>query len=273
MTIGVCSWSLRPESPAALAKRVSECGLHAVQFALDPILRGEWSLAETLGVLESEGNEVLSTMLQTEGEDYATLESIKLTGGLRPDHHWKANIELARRAAPLVRELGVSLVTFHAGFLPHETSDPRRATMIDRLRSVHDIFAESGVRVALETGQESAETLRELLEELSLPHLGVNFDPANMILYGMGDPVHALRTLAPWVMQIHLKDATRTATPGQWGAEVPIGSGEVDWPAFFRVVREQNLKVDLCIEREAGEDRVGDIKSGLAHLATIGVRP
>lgn len=273
MTIGVCSWSLRPESPAALAQHANDCGLRAVQLALDPILRGEWSLAETRKALDSKGISILSTMLQTEGEDYSTRDTIKLTGGLRPDHHWKANLELARRAAPLVRELGVSLVTFHAGFLPHESGDPLRAIMIDRLRTVHDIFAESGVRVALETGQESAETLRELLKELALPHLGVNFDPANMILYCMGNPVDALLTLAPWVRQIHLKDAVQASTPGEWGAEVPIGSGEVDWPAFFRVVREKNLGGDLCIEREAGEDRVGDIKSGLAQLATIGVRP
>lgn len=273
MTLGVCSWSLRPESPTALALRASECGLRGVQLALDPVLRGEWSLDETRGALESNGISILSAMLQTEGEDYTTLESIKLTGGLRPDHHWKANLERARRAAPLVRKLGVSLVTFHAGFLPHETGDPLRAIMLDRLHTVHDIFAEAGVRVALETGQESAETLRELLKELALPNLGVNFDPANMILYGMGDPVEALRTLAPWVRQIHLKDATRTAIPGQWGTEVPIGSGEVDWPAFFGVVHEQSLGVDLCIEREAGEDRAGDIRAGLAHLSAIGVRP
>ena len=273
MTIGVCSWSLRPESPAALAQHVNDCGLRAAQLALDPILRGEWSLAETRKALSSKDITTLSTMLQTEGEDYSTLDTIKLTGGLRPDHHWKANLELARRAARLVPELGVSLVTFHAGFLPHEPGDPLRLVMMDRLRAVHDTFAEAGVHVALETGQESAETLRELLEELALPHLGVNFDPANMILYDMGDPVDALRTLAPWVRQIHLKDAVRTRTPGAWGAEVPIGSGEVDWPAFFRVVREEKLSIELFVEREAGEDRVRDITSGLAHLATIGVRP
>lgn len=273
MTTGVCSWSLRPDSPAALAERVTDCGLSSVQLALDPILRGEWSLADTRNALESTDISILSAMLRTEGEDYSTLDSINLTGGLRPDHHWKANLERARKAAPLVRELGASLVTFHAGFLPHDPHDPLRAVMLDRLTVVHDIFADAGVETALETGQESAETLRELLEELALPHLGVNFDPANMILYDMGDPVQALTTLAPWVKQIHLKDATRTTTPGQWGTEVPIGSGEVDWARFFDAMRAANLSVDLCIEREAGEDRVGDIRKGLTHLASLGIRP
>lgn len=273
MTIGVCSWSLRPDSPAALAERVTACDLRGVQLALDPILRGQWSLVETRKALESTGISILSTMLQTEGEDYSTLDTIKLTGGLRPDQHWNANLERARKAAPLVRELGASLITFHAGFLPHDPHDPLRAVMLDRLTVVHDIFAEAGVETALETGQESAETLRELLEELALPHLGVNFDPANMILYDMGDPVEALKTLAPWVKQIHLKDATRTTTPGQWGAEVPIGCGEVDWACFFDALRTINLNIDLCIEREAGEDRVGDIGKGLTHLAALGIRP
>lgn len=273
MTLAVCSWSLQPRSPDWLASYAVQCEIYAVQLALDPILNGQWTLEDTRQFLREQGISIISAMLQTEGEDYSTLDTIKLTGGLRPDHHWKANLERARKAAPLVRELGASLITFHAGFLPHVPRDPLRAVMLDRLTVVHDIFADAGVETALETGQESADTLRELLEELALPHLGVNFDPANMILYDMGDPVQALTTLAPWVKQIHLKDATRTTTPRQWGTEVPIGSGEVDWARFFEAMRAANLSVDLCIEREAGEDRVGDIRKGLAHLASLGIRP
>jgi sugar phosphate isomerase/epimerase len=88
-----------------------------------------------------------------------------------------------------------------------------------------------------------------------------------MILYGMGDPVEALRLLMPYVMQVHLKDATPAATPGQWGAEVPVGTGAVDWKAFFRVLNDAAWKGNLCIEREAGEQRIEDIRSGLAFVA------
>ena len=273
MSIGVCSWSLRPESPEGLAESVSECGLAEIQLALAPMLDGNWSASETRRTLDDHGIAVLSTMLQTKGEDYSTLESIKLTGGLRPDEHWQANLDTVKRAAELVHDFSAHLVTFHAGFLPHDPADPLRSVMIDRIRQVHDIFAEAEIDTALETGQESTETLRELLEELKLPRLGVNFDPANMILYNMGDPIESLKALAPWIKQIHLKDATRTNTPGQWGSEVPIGSGDVNWAAFFEAVNAAELDVDMCIEREAGEDRIADIHAGLAHLESIGIRP
>ncbi len=273
MTISVCSWSLRPQSPQSLAELVSDCGLTAIQLALDSMLKGDWSASETRRALDDHGIAVLSTMLQTKGEDYSTLETIKLTGGLRPDEHWEANLDTAKRSVELVHDFGARLVTFHAGFLPHDPADPLRSVMIDRIRQIHDIFAEAEIDVALETGQESAGTLRELLEELKLPRLGVNFDPANMILYNMGDPVETLKTLSPWVKQIHLKDATRTTTPGQWGSEVPIGSGDVKWVSFFEAAKEADLDVDMCIEREAGEDRIADIHAGLAYLESIGVCP
>lgn len=273
MTIGVCSWSLRPDSPDSLADLVSDSGLTAVQLALEPMLSGQWSASETRRALDDHGIAVLSTMLQTKGEDYTTLESIKLTGGLRPDEHWEANLDTAKRSAELVNDFGAKLVTFHAGFIPHDSIDPLRNVMFDRIRQIHDVFAKAEIDVALETGQESAETLAQLLNELKLPRLGVNFDPANMILYDMGDPVEALKSLSPWVKQIHLKDAVRTATPGQWGSEVPIGSGDVKWAAFFDAMKSAQHEVDMCIEREAGEDRIADIHTGLAYLDSIGVCP
>jgi L-ribulose-5-phosphate 3-epimerase len=99
--------------------------------------------------------------------------------------------------------------------------------------------------------------------------VGVNFDPANMMLYGMGDPIEAFRLLLPRVVQVHLKDATATDTPGTWGAEVPVGSGEVDWAAFGDVLRSADRAIDALFEREAGEERVADIRAGHAALAEV----
>jgi sugar phosphate isomerase/epimerase len=81
-----------------------------------------------------------------------------------------------------------------------------------------------------------------------------------MILYDMGDPIEALRALAPRVAQIHVKDALRTRTPGTWGSEVACGTGQVDWEGFFGVLRERSLSCDLIIEREAGDERVDDVR-------------
>jgi sugar phosphate isomerase/epimerase len=87
-----------------------------------------------------------------------------------------------------------------------------------------------------------------------------------MILYGMGEPVDALRRLAARVRQIHIKDADPAVNPGEWGTEVPAGTGRVNWPEFFRLAGSACPGVDLVIEREAGEDRVADIRTARALI-------
>lgn len=257
--LGVCSWSLQPGSPEELVERIRALGLDAVQLALDPLRTGEWSNDRTTLLLREAGIGVRSGMMETLGEDYSSLESIKRTGGVVPDEHWDANLAAAKDNARLAAELGVDLVSLHAGFLPEETG-PARDELLERLRAVAGAFADHGVRTAFETGQEHASTLLGFLAELDHPSVGVNFDPANMILYGKGDPIEALDTLAPHVFQIHVKDANRTREPGTWGSEVVAGTGEVDWSAFFALLRRHELSVDLMIEREAGDDRVSDIR-------------
>jgi L-ribulose-5-phosphate 3-epimerase len=101
----------------------------------------------------------------------------------------------------------------HAGFLPHEETDPAFGKLLGRIRAVADLFAAQGIELGLETGQETAETLRLFLQKLDRPNVGVNFDPANMILYDKGDPIQALQLLRPWLKQCHIKDANRTECP------------------------------------------------------------
>lgn len=267
--LGACSWSLRAETPRALAALVREVGVSSVQLGLDPLIHGAWSLEDVRAAFEEHGLEIASGMMGMKGEDYTTLDTICATGGVRPDEHWSANLDAARKAARFARELGLELVSFHAGFLPHDAADPERAKLIDRLRELADVFAAEGLRLALETGQETAATLSVALDELDRENVGVNFDPANMILYAMGDPVEALRALAPRVFQIHVKDAIKTRTPGEWGAEVPVGTGEVDWSAFFTVCNEAGLDCDLMIEREAGDERVADMRTARALVMEL----
>jgi sugar phosphate isomerase/epimerase len=258
--IGVCSWSLRPSSPEELIEALGAVGIARVQLALDPLRTGAWPADDARAMLFGAGVTLVSGMMATRGEDYATLESIRRTGGLRPVEHWEENRAAASANARRAARRGLALVTLHAGFLPEELGR-ERTKLVSRLREVVDRFADEGVDVAFETGQETATTLVGVLEELDRPRAGVNFDPANMLLYGMGEPLEALDLLAPWVRQIHVKDARRAAEPGVWGLEVPVGEGEVDWSRFFGLVRAHDLACDLVIEREAGADRATDIRA------------
>lgn len=259
--LAVCSWSLQPEGPEQLVSSLETIGLKRVQLALDPFHAepAAWRLAAEMFAMN--GVEIVSGMFGTIGEDYSTLESIRRTGGVLPDEHWEQNWKNIQTVASIARRFRLKLVTFHAGFLPHEESDPSFQKLLDRVARVADLFAAREIDLGFETGQETADTLAEFLTKLNRPSVGVNFDPANMILYDKGDPIAALRTLGPWLKQCHIKDATRTKTPGTWGAEVPVGTGEVDWPAFFRVLKELGFTGSLCIEREAGDQRVVDIST------------
>jgi sugar phosphate isomerase/epimerase len=199
-------------------------------------------------------------MMAMDGEDYSTLASIRATGGIVPDATWPANLAAAGDNARIASELGLGLVTFHAGFVP-ESATNARAVVVDRVRSIAGVFAAHGIRVALETGQESAGTMLAFLDNLD--DVSVNFDPANMILYGMGDPVQALKRLAPHVAQVHVKDAVASAEPGRWGTELPVGAGDIDWASFFAAVRTLPQSPALVVEREAGGDRIADVQTAL----------
>ena len=231
--LAVCSWSLQPETPESLVAHLREIGIPRVQLALDPLRENPAAWGKTAEMFAAQGIEIVSGMFGTIGEDYSSLDAIKETGGVVPDKHWDANWANIQAVADIAAALDLKIVTFHAGFLPHEESDPGFAKLLGRITKIADVFDANDIDLGFETGQETADTLRLFLEKLNRPSVGVNFDPANMILYGKGDPIDALETLAPFLKQCHIKDATMTRDPGTWGMEVTVGTGEVDWPAFF----------------------------------------
>ena len=264
--LGVCSWSLRATNPTELIARVKATGLSAVQLALTPLVESPTVWCDVFRRMHDEGIAVVSGMLETVGEDYSSIERIALTGGVRPDATWAATRERALRVADVAARHGLELVTFHAGFLPHDRADPERSRMIERLRDMAELFATQHIAIAFETGQEPAATLIDCLQSLDAPSVGVNFDPANMLLYGSGDPIDALVRLAPWVRQAHVKDALPSALAGVWGTEVPVGTGLVDWRAFLSALSASPHRPRLVIEREAEDARIDDIRAAKTLL-------
>ncbi|OGV66259.1 MAG: hypothetical protein A3K19_03735 [Lentisphaerae bacterium RIFOXYB12_FULL_65_16] len=269
---GVCSWSLRAADAADMAAKAKAVGVKNVQLGLVAHREDAGLVHGVVEALGKQGIKVGSGMFCTDGEDYTTPETIRLTGGVVPDQFWDENWRRAQVAAGTAKELGLKLVTMHAGFLPHDRKDPTFNKLIDRVVKIARVFADNGVTLTFETGQETAETLVIFLDELDrrgATNTGVNFDPANMILYDMDEPVAALRQVASRVKHVHIKDAIRTTVKGQWGQEVVVGTGQVDWTAFLQVLADADYKGYLMIEREAGDDRVGDMRAGKTYLEKL----
>jgi sugar phosphate isomerase/epimerase len=252
-----------------LANKVNALGLKRVQLGLTPHRDDPGTWEGVQEILAQSGISIVSGMFSTVGEDYSTPETIRRTGGVVPDEHWDENLDLAKSAAATAKAMGLKLVSTHAGFLPHEPSDPDFDKLSGRVAQLAAVFADIDGWLLLETGQETAETLLTFLDEMrkrGVENVTVNFDPANMILYDMDEPIEALRQLIPHVGQVHVKDAKRTTVKGQWGEEVVVGTGQVDWVAFVRVLAEADFEGSYVFEREAGDDRVGDITQGIAAL-------
>jgi sugar phosphate isomerase/epimerase len=268
LAIGVCSWSLQVKNVPELKRLMDRLGIDVVQIACGDPHHAAWDEGDNMPeAARKAGFQMTGTMLGFPGEDYTTPQTIQKTGGFGNPATRPERLERVRWALDRTRALGLSNMMLHAGFLP-EPGDPDRKAFLDTLTRVSQLAREKNVTVAFETGQETADLLRLTLDELKCPNLGVNFDPANMILYDKGDPIRAVEILGPNIKSVHVKDAIRTKVPGTWGQEVPLGKGEVNIPRFVQALKSVGYKGPLCIEREVGtqEQRLADIAHGIRVL-------
>ncbi len=266
--MGVCSWSLQVKNVPELKGFLDQLGINVVQIACGDPHHASWDEGDAMPeAARSSGIVMTGAMLGFPGEDYTTPQTIRETGGFGNPATRAERIERLKWALDRTLALGLSDLTLHAGFLP-EAGDPGRKAMLETLARAGQLAADKGVTLAFETGQETAELLRQTLDELKSPNLKVNFDPANMILYDMGDPIRAVEILGPDIRSVHLKDARRTRVRGQWGEEVPLGEGEVNLPSFLRALKSVGFAGSLAIEREVGDQagRLKDVATGLARV-------
>ncbi|MCA9098603.1 MAG: sugar phosphate isomerase/epimerase, partial [Planctomycetaceae bacterium] len=153
--------------------------------------------------------------------------------------------------------LGCGVVGMHIGFVPDKNSDSYKS-LLAITRDVLDHVAANGQRMHLETGQESADHLLEFIADVDRPNLRINFDPANMILYGTGNPIEALKKVGHLVRSVHCKDAKWAAADQRgksWGSEVPLGEGDVGMETYLRTLLDLGYTGPLTIEREIPHDR------------------
>jgi sugar phosphate isomerase/epimerase len=170
------------------------------------------------------------------------------------------------------RTLGVPSIACHIGFVPHDQNHPDYVAVRAMVRRVCDRCAANGQTFALETGQEPAATLKQFLADADRPNLKINFDPANMILYGTGDPIEALEVVKEHVVSVHCKDGDwpPKGVAGALGTEQPLGKGAVGMPRFVAKLKAIGYQGPLVIEREVhGDQQRLDILAAVELLRSL----
>ncbi len=190
-----------------------------------------------------------------EGESYADIPTVTRTVGLVPPETRAARTKEMKEIADFARLLEVDVVALHLGFVPHDADESLYRDVLKITREICDHCQSQRQALHLETGQEAADTLVRFITDVERDNLFVNFDPANMILYGSGEPIEALEKVGRWVKSVHCKDGTWAKRPGQeWGAEVALGEGDVGMERYLRTLDKIGYHGPLTIEREIPQD-------------------
>ncbi|MCS7024663.1 MAG: sugar phosphate isomerase/epimerase [Bryobacteraceae bacterium] len=207
------------------------------------------------------------------GESYADIPTVQRTVGFIPQATRAEREARTLQVSDFAAAIGVKSIACHIGFVPEDPSHPDFLAVRDMVRRVCDHARKNGQTFALETGQEPAHTLLRFFQEVDRENLGINFDPANMILYGTGDPIEALDLLAPHVISVHAKDGDWPPKdkPGALGVEQPLGKGSVGVERFVAKLKEIGYKGALNIEREVEdlEQRYADMAAAVALLERL----
>lgn len=190
-----------------------------------------------------------------EGESYADIPTVVRTVGLVPRETRAERVQEMKEISDFAKLLGCDTIALHLGFVPHDKADPLYAEVLEVTREVCDHAKKNGQNLHLETGQEPADTLLTFIEDVKRPNLFINFDPANMIMYGCGEPIAALEKLGRYVRSVHCKDAKWGKNPGkEWGEEKPLGEGEVGMENYLRTLAKIGYFGPLTIEREIPQE-------------------
>ena len=193
-----------------------------------------------------------------------------LTIGLVPPAYRAEGIRALKQGADFACEIGVPNVICHAGFIPNNPNDPDYGGVVCALREVARHFRERDRWFLFETGTETPVTLLRTIEDIESDRVGINLDPANLIMYGMGNPIDALDVVGRFVRHVHGKDGLCPTSGRKLGREMPLGRGKVNVPAFIAGLKAIGYDGPIIIEREiAGPQQEADILAAKRLLESL----
>jgi sugar phosphate isomerase/epimerase len=249
------------ESPEESLKKVLDVGVACAQMGRPP---DAWLTPAKAGelkqMIENSGITITTVFCGFDGERYDDIPTVQQTVGFVPKATRAARLAKAREIADFAKTLGVKNVAAHIGFVPEDPADPDYKDIVGVVGDFADYLKANEQNLCLETGQETGECLLRFIQDLARGNVKVNFDPANMILYGSGEPIPALRLVGQYVAGVHAKDGIWPTEKDKLGIEVPLGEGKVNIPLFVETLAEIGYRGPLTIEREiTGDQQKKDI--------------
>jgi L-ribulose-5-phosphate 3-epimerase len=256
------------KDPDAAMAKVHDLGLPTCQVYVETI---ESELAGRLRkALDKYQIEATSLVVGGPGKEVWDFYEGPLTIGLVPRETRDARIAHIKKASDFAKQCGITAVQTHCGFIPENPNDMVYKETVTAIRDVAGYCKRNGQNLRYETGQETPITLVRTIQDVGLDNQGVNFDLANLILYGKANPVDAIELLGPYVQGIHAKDGLWPTNPKELGQEVPIGKGKVDFPRIIARLKQMNYRGAVTIEREiSGPQQVEDVRASKGFLEKL----
>ena len=257
-----------PKDSDAAIQRVHDLGFPTCQVAVrDP---GDEAAANLRRALDRYGVEATSAVCTGPGPEVYDFYQGPLTIGLVPRQYRDQRIARMKQISDFAVHAKIPAVQGHCGFLPENPNDPLYQEAVEAIRTVAAYCRRNGQQFRCETGQETPITLVRAIRDVGLDNVGVNFDAANLILYGKANPVDAVDVLGPYIQGVHAKDGLYPTDPKQLGKEVPIGEGLVNFPALIGKLKKIGYRHPLTIEREiSGGKQTTDILAAKAYLERL----
>jgi L-ribulose-5-phosphate 3-epimerase len=256
------------KDPDASIRRVKDLGLPACQVLMGSF---EPELAAPLrSALDRYGIEATSLVVVGAGPEQYDFYNGPSTIGFVASKYRQARIAQLKQASDFARKAGIPAVQRHCGFIPENPNDPNYEESIRAIREAAACCRENGQRFRAETGQETPITLVRAIRDIGLDNMGVNLDPANLLMYGKANPVDALEILGPYIEGVHAKDGLYPTDPKRLGREVPIGQGKVDFPRLIGGLKKIGYRGAITIEREiSGPKQIEDVLAAKQYLEKL----
>jgi L-ribulose-5-phosphate 3-epimerase len=259
-------------APEERIRRVRELGFDNCFLSLDGYINGFTPAVVSLfrDLIAKYGLTVTTVEVVGPGRLQWNFTEGPSTIGLVPPGTRAARIDALRKVSDFAKQLDVTQVQTHCGFIPEDPADPLYPQAVEAIHEVASICQRNGQYFLMETGQETPTTMSRVLRDVAMPNLAVGLDTANLILYGKANPVDAVDILGPHIRSIHAKDGRWPTDPSKLGEEVLIGKGLVDFKQVFTKLHRLGYTGAVTIEREtSGPQQIEDVRQEKLYLEDI----